>query len=72
MSKDKLSWKNRLKLCFNVLRYGKYNPENYPSIKDEEMKARLKKMREDLASSCRPRTDHRSDGWSIIDGDDWE
>ena len=52
--KDKLSWRTRLRLFWDVFTKGKYDPRDYKTINEEEQWQRCEKMRKDLASAERP------------------
>ena len=52
---DKLSWKTRMRLCWEVFTRGKYDPRDYRTIQEQGQWERCEQMRKDLASSCRPR-----------------
>jgi hypothetical protein len=53
--KDRLSWRNRLKLCWEVFCWGKYDPRDYKTIQQEEAWERCEQMREELDSCIRER-----------------
>ena len=55
-NKRHLSWSNRLKLCWEVLTRGKYDPRDYKTILEEEVHERCEKMRSDLRKGERQRT----------------
>ena len=54
--KDKLSWRTRLRLLWDVFARGKYDPRDYKTIDEEERWQRCEKTRKDLASAERPRS----------------
>jgi len=53
--KDKLSWRNRLKLCWQVLCWGKCDSRDYKTIREEEAWERCEQMRKELDSCVRER-----------------
>ena len=53
--KDKLSWRNRVKLCWEVFCFGKYDPRDYKTIREEEAWERCEQMRKELDSGNRRR-----------------
>jgi hypothetical protein len=55
MYNDKLSWKTRLRLCWDVATRGKYDPRDYKTIHQEEQWAICEQRRKELAATCRPR-----------------
>lgn len=54
---DKFSWKVRLKLCWDVLTKGKCDLKNYRTIFEQKQFEDCEKIRQDLESTTRPRTD---------------
>ena len=52
--KDKLSWRTRLRLFWDVFTRGKCDSRDYKTINEEEQWQRCEKMRKDLASAERP------------------
>ena len=63
--KEKLSWSDRLRLCWEVFTRGKYDPRDYKTIKEQEAWERCEQMRKALASGERPKADveFKSEGW---------
>jgi hypothetical protein len=55
-NKDKLSWLNRLRLCWEVFTRGKYDPRDYRTIRAQEQWEICEQRRKELAASTRPRT----------------
>ena len=55
MDKTKLSWRTRLKLCWDVFCWGKYDPRDYKTIQEEEAWERCEQMRKELDSGNRER-----------------
>ena len=63
--KEKLSWSDRLRLCWEVFTRGKYDPRDYKTIKEQEAWERCEQMRKDLSSVERPKADveFKSEWW---------
>ena len=55
-NKHKLSWLNRIKLCWNALLKGKVRPEDCKTIHEEEQWETCEQRRKHLEKSTRPRT----------------
>ena len=56
---NKLSWRNRIKLCWSVLTTGTYNPKDYKTIHEEEQWAICRQRDEEMNACIRPRTNPR-------------
>ena len=54
---DKLSWINRLKLCFVVMFKGKYNSKDYKSRRQEEQWKICRQREAEIDAYTRPRTE---------------
>tara|TARA_Y100000310_G_C20486042_1_gene716902 strand:- start:706 stop:909 length:204 start_codon:yes stop_codon:yes gene_type:complete len=62
MDKNKLSFTNRIKLCWNVLIKGKYNPKDYKTTQEQEQWEICEKRRKEMQAHSRSRTDfHHKD-----------
>ena len=57
MDKHGLSWVTRLKLCWEVLIFGKYDPRDFKTIHEQEQWEVCEKRRKEMASTVRPRTE---------------
>ncbi len=55
MDKTKLSWRTRLKLCWNVLTKGKYNWREYRTRLEEEQWLICEQRREEMDACVRER-----------------
>ena len=60
---DKLSYATRIKLCWEVLTRGKYDPRNYKTRHQEEQWQNCEKRREEMESYTRPRTEKIDSDW---------
>ena len=55
MTNDKLSWKTRLRLFWDVATTGTYDHRDYKTIHEEEQWELCEQRRKELESTCRPR-----------------
>ena len=53
--KNRLSWATKLRLCWDVLTKGQYDPRDYKTINEQEAWDRCEQMRKELESTHRPR-----------------
>ena len=59
--KDKLSWRTRARLCWQILIKGSYDPKDYKTIHEEEQWEICEQRRKELAGSTRQRTEFGCD-----------
>ena len=52
-----MSWSSRLKLCWNVLTRGVYNPEDYKSKEEQRRWDSCRKRDKEMNACIRPRTE---------------
>lgn len=52
---SKLDWSTRLRLCWDVLTKGRYDPRDYRTTKQEEQWIICEKRRKELDAANRPR-----------------
>jgi hypothetical protein len=63
-NKDKLSFLTRIKLCWEVLTRGEYDPRNYRTRHLEKQWQICEKRRKELEACTRPRTEYAPrDDW---------
>ena len=55
MDKHKLSVRTRLRLCWDILTRGKYDPRDYKTVHEQEQWDICEKRRKELIASTRPR-----------------
>jgi hypothetical protein len=57
LNKDKLSLWTRLRLCWDMLTRGKYDPRDYKTVHEQEQWNICEQRRRDMEVASRPRTD---------------
>ena len=55
--KHRFSWKTKLRLCWDVMTRGRYDPRDYKTIHEEEQWEICEKRRDEMDACKRPRTE---------------